>query len=513
MIKIKYSEKMRKIKNILVMLALLTSFSIAKSQPSCEITEVLVNSTKINFEEIEELVVRSNDTLTFKYSLKNAQKNETESFYYRVGLSNSTDTSSKVTGYNIAQYVNLAENGYEFIISAFDLRGRWLAKQTSIKFRVDTKEAELISKLEKYREKFVELEANQPNESKLSFNGIDLIPLIIGVVIGIIVASIFLIFYIVLSRKSNNKNKGDQMASDENIIITKEEYNKIMTENSNLRAEIAALRGQIDALQARSTDMKKQNKELQESLNQLTSSKDELEKLQTQKDELFALIIHDIKNPAALIKSLVDLLRSYDLSAVEQQEIINDIAETTSRIVSLSHEVSKILALETTKLVLDIQPGQVSEVVEEVVRRNNVAAITKGIVMTTEISPNLPEAEFDIQKVEEVVDNLVSNAIKFTQNSGKVHVKAFVENKNVTVEVTDNGLGLSESDVRNAFQRGSRLSAQPTSGESSTGLGLWIVKKLVDAHNGRVWVKSTLGKGSTFAFSLPVKHSNEQVEA
>ena len=74
----------------------------------------------------------------------------------------------------------------------------------------------------------------------------------------------------------------------------------------------------------------------------------------------------------------------------------------------------------------------------------------------------------------------------------------------IVVEVKDTGPGLSEEDLRKAFKKGVRLSSQPTGGESSTGLGLWIIKKLVEAHKGRVWVKSAVGKGSTFCFSLPL---------
>ncbi len=507
---------MKEIKRVLIfILIMFASFEVALSVPSCEITEIVVNGKSYKDDSLyslSDLVVRSRDTVTFKYRVVDIKKGEGGLFYYRISISDAKDTSSKVTGADIAQYVYLPEGSYSLIVGAFDTKARWLAKNTSFKFRVNTKEAELIAKLDAYKERLSELEAaaNKAGEADAA-RSIQVAAVLIGGAIGALIVGVFFVLYII-SRKSKNQNRGEIMASDESIVITKEEYNKLMTENSNLRAEIAVLRGQIDALQARSNDMRKQNNELQESLNQLSCSKDELENLQSQKDELFALIIHDIKNPAALIKSLVDLLRSYDLSAVEQQEIINDIAETTSRIVSLSQEVSKILALETTKLVLDIQEAQMSEIIKDVVRRNNVAAVSKNISMTTDIAQNLPEAEFDIQKVEEVVDNLISNAIKFTQSGGKVLVRAFVDNKNITVEVTDNGLGLSEADVRNAFQRGSRLSAQPTSGEHSSGLGLWITKKLVDAHNGRVWVKSTLGKGSTFAFSLPVKYMGASVE-
>ena len=97
----------------------------------------------------------------------------------------------------------------------------------------------------------------------------------------------------------------------------------------------------------------------------------------------------------------------------------------------------------------------------------------------------------------------MSNAIKKKKKKGKVRILTKKENNNMIVEISDNGLGLSEEDVQKAFQRGVRLSATPTAGESSSGFGLWIVKKLVEAHKGKVWIRSALGRGSTFAFSIP----------
>jgi signal transduction histidine kinase len=232
--------------------------------------------------------------------------------------------------------------------------------------------------------------------------------------------------------------------------------------------------------------------------------------LQQQKDDLFAIIIHDIKNPAALIKSLVDLLRSYDLTATEQQEIIEDIFETTTRIVTLSQEVSRILALEGTSLHLNLEPGQMNEVVRAVHRRNLVAANNKSISLLLDLEEELPMTLLDSQKMDEVTENLVSNAIKFSHKGGQVRIKSYTDEKNICIEVSDNGLGLSQEDIKKAFQRGVRLSALPTANEPSSGFGLWIVKKLVEAHGGRVEVRSSVGVGSTFIIELPIIEFNQE---
>lgn len=284
---------------------------------------------------------------------------------------------------------------------------------------------------------------------------------------------------------------------------------EILAENKRLKAELAALRGQIDGMQQRSDELMEHNRDLQDQVEKIKLKKDELENLQLQKDDLFAIIIHDIKNPASLIKSLVGLLTSYDLSAMEQQEVIGDIVETTQRIVKLSAEVSKVLSLESSDLKLKFEQAQINEIITDVFRINNAGAEAKEITMTHILDPDLPEAEIDPQKIAEVIDNLLSNAIKFSDKGGSIQVTTKKVDYNIVVDVKDTGLGLSEDDIRRAFQKGARLSAKPTKGESSTGLGLWIIKKLVESHNGRVWVRSSLGKGSIFSFSVPIKQIPE----
>ncbi len=290
----------------------------------------------------------------------------------------------------------------------------------------------------------------------------------------------------------------------ENEKVSSQESQNLQEQLDRLTSEITGLRLQIDRMQTRTKELQDSNKSLQEQVDKLNKSKSELEELQKQKDDLFALIIHDIKNPAAIIQGLVDLLSSYNYNAVDQQDIIQDIAETSKRIVSLSKEVSRVMALEGTQLLLYKELCDINLILEDQCAINSPAAERKSINLLMNLSDNLPESMMDPQKISEVVDNILSNAIKFTPKEGKVLVSSSFRDDYIVVEVKDTGPGLSEEDLRKAFKKGVRLSSQPTGGESSTGLGLWIIKKLVEAHKGRVWVKSAVGKGSTFCFSLPL---------
>jgi signal transduction histidine kinase len=278
-------------------------------------------------------------------------------------------------------------------------------------------------------------------------------------------------------------------------------------ENANLKEELKALRMQIDRMQEQSRNLVIQNKGLQETINMSNKSKHELEELQHQKEDLFAAIVHDIKNPASVIKGLVDLLTNYDSTANDFDDIMKDISASSVRILKLSSEISKIMALEGTELKMHYDTVDINDIAQDVFTRNSYSARNKNLTYECMFDNNLPEVSLDIFRIDEVMDNLISNAIKYTQNGGSILVETtFDKDKNhIVYSVSDTGQGLSEEDIKGTFQKGTTLSSKPTGGESATGLGLWIVKKMIEAHDGYVWVKSKKGEGSTFAFSIPVK--------
>jgi signal transduction histidine kinase len=280
---------------------------------------------------------------------------------------------------------------------------------------------------------------------------------------------------------------------------------------SELKYEINVLRRQIDNLNMNCLNIRKQNFFLEEKLKELKKCNDDLEQIQTEKNELFALIVHDIKNPTTIIKSLVELLRSFDTNNDEQKSIIDDLVTSTKQIISLSTEISKVLTLEGTVVQMFCEFADPGTLVTEVARRNAVNAKAKDQVINIEIEDNLPQFQVDVVKICEVFDNMLSNSIKYTQKGGKIGVKTSLEGENIQFEFSDNGVGISESDLKRVFQRGAKLSAKPTGGETSTGMGLWIVKKIIEAHNGKIWINSSLGRGTVFTVHIPIK-SEQQSE-
>jgi signal transduction histidine kinase len=142
--------------------------------------------------------------------------------------------------------------------------------------------------------------------------------------------------------------------------------------------------------------------------------------------------------------------------------------------------------------------------------RNNVAlnrviAGRKQITVEYHCANDLPILQLDRKKIEQVLNNLISNAIKYSFPQSKVEIYSKCENNNLVISVSDEGQGIPPSEMDKLFKPFSRTSAKATSGESSTGLGLVIVRKIIEAHNGQVWAESQIKKGSTFYISLPVQ--------
>lgn len=292
--------------------------------------------------------------------------------------------------------------------------------------------------------------------------------------------------------------------------ITAQDFDRLHTElvhAKNRITELEQLHHRLVAYQQHAEQNNKhlaeQNHQLHQQVERLRAAKERLEQLQQEKDELLSRLVHDIKNPLLVIEELVQLIRHYDSNSSQIQQIVNDLAETTSRVLALSQQVSRLIALEGS----DGQPFSVEavnliEILRSVIRRNAYLARRKGI----EILEELPEsmvAECDPQRIEEAFDNVVSNAIKYSPANSIVLVRAKEGEASHRIEIEDHGVGMSTEEMHRLFSRGMQGSARPTAHELSSGIGLWIVRRIIDRHNGSITVRSTQGEGTVVTISLP----------
>jgi len=322
-------------------------------------------------------------------------------------------------------------------------------------------------------------------------------------VIGLIVFHAIVITILLFRRnkkrkiESNKMNEIQEKQQSENMDL-KSDLKKLKDENDFLQKQIKQLKESMIILQ-------KANEELTIQNERLEKSKVQLEELQAEKEKLFAITIHDIKNPASAINGYIELLDKYDLNAVEQQDILQSLAASSLQIINLSHKMTKVLTAKHKEEAdeLEIQSTSLKSVIERVCKRNYAYAKGKNIKLVNNASPHTPNVQVDSMKIDEVVDNLISNAIKYSPPDSTVKVVSYFSEKKVTVEIIDEGPGMTKYDIANAFTKGKTLSAKPTGGESATGMGLWIVKQIIELHGGEVWIKSTPGNGATIGFDLP----------
>jgi len=304
----------------------------------------------------------------------------------------------------------------------------------------------------------------------------------------------------IFSTQSNQKTKESGVLNAENGEHISE-FNK---KNEDLDKEIKFLKEKNRRLRLKIDQMKMVIKNLEEQKSQLEKSEQRLKDLRIQKEETLSMVAHDLKNPASAIKNFVELLESYDLSAQEQHDVLSGLIETSSRLVKLADEFANVISEEYVPFQLKKENKNINKVIETIVNINKVKANGKNIELKL-YQPKLDlEIRIDEEKIKEVVDNFVGNAIKFCPEKSKVDITTKVFESEVMVEVTDNGFGLTEDEVSHAFEKGSKLSTKPTGNESSSGLGLWIAKKIVEEHDGKVLVRSKKGFGSTFSFTLPI---------
>ncbi len=224
------------------------------------------------------------------------------------------------------------------------------------------------------------------------------------------------------------------------------------------------------------------------------------------KNKFLAMAAHDLRNPLVASRDFSEMLLDEELGSLkdEQKEVLSLIHESSDYMLNMVSELLDVSVIESGKLELQLSPGTLREVLEERVRISQNTAQKKNIRLHATYS-EIPEAVFDKRRIVQVVDNLISNAIKYSPQDTNIYIYLEQVGQMAKVRVCDEGPGISPKDQEKLFGEFQRLSARPTAGESSTGLGLSIAKKIVEAHQGTIGVESELGSGATFYFTIPLE--------
>jgi len=237
------------------------------------------------------------------------------------------------------------------------------------------------------------------------------------------------------------------------------------------------------------------NKSLSEKNRQIEQQNLELSSLNAEKNELIGIVVHDLKNPLTSAISVADLFLQEKITE-DQGEYLSLIRRSLKRMNGLVAKILEIKVLESSSLQINSSVLNLKEVVQQEIYSLKIQSDKKGI----EIREELDDSRINLDRalLIQILDNLLSNAIKFSNPGTIITVRLKSDESTVRLEVSDQGPGISNEDKTKLFEKFQPLAARPTGGEISTGLGLSIVKKYVDAMEGRVWCESVLGEGSTF---------------
>jgi len=239
---------------------------------------------------------------------------------------------------------------------------------------------------------------------------------------------------------------------------------------------------------------------------ELKRARDKLIYLNQVKNKFVGTAAHDLRNPIGNI-SLIASVFLEDLSdnlTDDQIELLKDVHYLSNYMLQLLNELLDLSTIETGNLKLEFEKGNYIDFLKQNIEFNKLLAHNKGIALQFTCYHDIPELNFDKNKITQVINNLITNAIKFSSHGSKVIIDVQKEDNDIITSVTDEGPGIQEQDLPLIFNEFHKTKVKATGGEKSTGLGLAISKRLVEGHGGRIWAESEFGKGARFSFTLPV---------
>jgi PAS domain S-box-containing protein len=231
----------------------------------------------------------------------------------------------------------------------------------------------------------------------------------------------------------------------------------------------------------------------------------ELERLNRLKTEFLGMAAHDMRTPIGRILSLTRFLIDEVATVLteEQLRFLYDIRSSSQFTLQWIDNCLEVSSIESGNFHLDLRPSDLRKLLEHNVRISAELAQQKHIHVGLQVEGALPRLSFDTGKIEQVLNNLISNAVKFSQPDTTIEVRARAQDFGVLISVRDQGPGIPEAERDKLFQSFGRTSVRSITTERSTGLGLAIARKIVEEHGGRIWMESQVDVGSTFLFTLP----------
>jgi signal transduction histidine kinase len=232
----------------------------------------------------------------------------------------------------------------------------------------------------------------------------------------------------------------------------------------------------------------------------------ELEVASQHKSEFLANMSHELRTPLNAVIGFSEVLleRMFGEVNEKQAEYLDDIHTSAEHLLSLINDILDLSKIEAGRMELDVAQFDLPTAIDNALTLVRERAGRRGIALERAVDDRLGAIRGDERKIKQVLLNLLSNALKFTPEGGRVEVRAGIANGTAEISVTDTGIGIAPEDHDAVFEEFRQVGSSDKKAEG-TGLGLALSKKFIELHGGRIWLKSQIGAGSTFTFTLPLK--------
>jgi len=258
-------------------------------------------------------------------------------------------------------------------------------------------------------------------------------------------------------------------------------------------------------LDLQSKEIKTQRDELYENNIKLSASEEELKESNATKDKFISILAHDLRSPFQYLLGFSELLmenfNDYDKHRIEEQ--INAIYQTSKTTYELLDQILLWANTHSGKLTIKPEKFNFLEITNSVVNEFKNQSDKKNIKINLNENKKL-SVKADLNIFKTVMRNLITNALKFTNQNGEINILAETDNQNLTITISDNGIGISEDVMPKLWEIEEDYTTLGTNNEKGTGFGLKLCKELINKHGGKIWVESEIGKGSDFKFTIPV---------
>jgi two-component system phosphate regulon sensor histidine kinase PhoR len=231
----------------------------------------------------------------------------------------------------------------------------------------------------------------------------------------------------------------------------------------------------------------------------------ELRKLERIRRDFVANVSHEFRTPLTAIQGFAETLLGGAMDDSQNRDrFLGIILEHARRLARLTEDLLKLSQMDADRLELEVRRVSVSQLIESCYETAQRRAAEKQLKLSLDVPAQLPDVSGDARRLQEVLQNLLDNAIQYTLPDGKIVLSAEIRNEEVLFTVADSGIGIPQADQPRIFERFYRVDAARSREAGGTGLGLAIAKHLVEVHGGKIWVDSDVGAGSKFHFTVPI---------